>query len=91
MLMTYQAVLKGDRLEWTEAAPSLPRNGEGVSVYVTILREVLPENERSVVERQESLRHLLEDLAESNIFAEIDDPVAWQREIRRDRTSAWDE
>ena len=56
MLLTYQAVLKGDRLEWVEAAPPLPRNGEGVRVYVTILPEVSPENEDALVERKESLR-----------------------------------
>ncbi len=91
MLLTYQAVLIGDRLEWVEAAPPLPRNGEGVRVYVTILPEVSPENEDALVERKESLRYLLEELAELNIFAGVDDPVAWQREIRRDRTLAWDE
>ena len=91
MLMTYQAVLKGDRLEWVEAAPSLPRSEEGVPVYVTILREVPRQDEAELVERKESLRLLLEELSESDVFAEIDDPVAWQREIRRDRTLAWDE
>ena len=82
MLLAYRAVLKGDHLEWVEAAPPLPGNGEGVRVYVTILPEVNPEHEDALVDRKESLRHLLEELAELNIFAGIDEPVAWQREIR---------
>jgi hypothetical protein len=31
------------------------------------------------------MREALERLAARNAFAEIEDPVAWQREIREDR------
>ncbi len=35
--------------------------------------------------RGEAMARIMEQLAESNPFSEIDDPVAWQREIRKDR------
>jgi hypothetical protein len=91
MMMTYKAILRGDRLVWIEAPPEVAAVDDGVPVHVTFLREALPEDEEALVERQESLRALLEELVALNPFADIDDPVAWQREIRRDRVLAWDE
>lgn len=35
--------------------------------------------------RREIIRESLEKLAKMKAFSEIDDPVEWQREIRRDR------
>ncbi len=35
--------------------------------------------------RGEQMARIMEQLAEANPFSEIDDPVAWQREIRKDR------
>lgn len=36
--------------------------------------------------RREILKKAFENLASSKTFADIDDPAAWQREIRRDRS-----
>jgi len=36
--------------------------------------------------RREILKKAFEQLASSGTFADIDDPVAWQREIRQDRS-----
>lgn len=36
--------------------------------------------------RQEILRESLENLAKMKTFAGIEDPVEWQRDIRRDRS-----
>ncbi|MBP6788107.1 MAG: hypothetical protein KA170_11005 [Candidatus Promineofilum sp.] len=91
MMMTYKAILRGDRLVWIEAPPATAVVDDGVPVHVTFLHEALSENEEALAERQESLRALLEELVALNPFADIDDPVAWQREIRRDRALAWDE
>ena len=85
MMMTYKAILRGDRLVWIEAPPATAAIDDGVPVQVTFLREALPEDEQALAERRESLLALLEELAALNTFAEIDDPVEWQREIRRDR------
>ena len=56
-------------------------------VYVTFVRE----GDDDRMQHRERVRQLLEGLAQSGAFAEIDDPVAWQREIRRDKTLAWDQ
>jgi len=87
MLATYRAVLVGDRLVWREPPPPLIDDGAGVSVYVTFVEEAPAELE----ERRDHVRQLLEGLAASGVFSEIEDPVAWQREIRRDRALPWDD
>lgn len=81
MLMTYQAVLKGNRLEWTEEAPTLRPDQQSVRVYVTIV----PEDEAAGEARGRRMMAALEQLAELNTFAEIENPVEWQRELRLDR------
>ena len=81
MIMTYQALLKGDRLEWTEAAPRLQPDQQSVKVYVTIV----PEDEAAVEARGRRKTEALEKLDELGTFAELKDPVEWQRELRRDR------
>ena len=80
MLATYQAVLKGDRLEWTEAIPSLLQEGEGVPVIVTIL----PATPEVAAKRGREMAAALEDMAAQGGIESIPDPVAWQREIRQD-------
>lgn len=80
MLLTYQAVLKGDRLEWTETTPLLPGNGEGVPVYVTIL----PRSMEPSISRGEQMAAILAEIANLGGIQAIPDPVAWQREIRQD-------
>jgi hypothetical protein len=81
MLQTYKARLKGDRLEWIG---SIPREVAKTStlVRVTILREeVKPDAERT----GPKMARALEELALSDPPTQIEDPVEWQREIRRDR------
>ena len=82
MLYGYRAVLKGDKLEWTEAAPPTTRNG-GVPVYVFVIPS--EGEEKDIDQRRERLSEAFERLRESKAFAEIADPVAWQREMRPDR------
>lgn len=81
MLATYRAVLKGNRLEWIEETPRLPSEQEAVSVYVTFV----PEIEETLEERRRRVAAALHELSASGAFAEIDDPIAWQRDIRQDR------
>ncbi len=81
---TYRAVLKGNRLEWRgEIPPEIARERE-VPVDVTILRD-----EHSSASRAgntgERMAAALEKLAASQAVTSIEDPVAWQREVRRDR------
>ncbi len=81
---TYRAVLKGDHLEWRGEIPPEIAKEHAVPVDVTILRD-----ERfsatPAVNAGERMAVALEKLATSQAVAGIEDPVAWQREVRRDR------
>ena len=75
---TYKAVLHGKQVEWLNGKPEAPQELE-VSVKTPIKRW------KSEAERKAALRDALDKLAKSGAFADIEDPVAWQREIRKDR------
>jgi hypothetical protein len=51
--------------------------------------ELLPKNECHILENKitgrEALSIALDNAVRTNIFTDIKDPVAWQREIRKDR------
>lgn len=36
-------------------------------------------------ERSQKLYQLMEDMAKNNLFDSIEDPVAWQKEMRKDK------
>ena len=75
---SYRAILKGDRLEWTDVAPD--RLATEQPVEVTIL------NDPGEIDlRRKRMAEALENLAAMDAFSEISDPVEWQREIRKDR------
>ncbi len=82
---TYSAILKGDRLEWVGAAPGSDILDQGVAVEVTIARDSVTTLTVDVDERRRTIIGALERIAAGGTFAEIDDPVEWQREIRQDR------
>ena len=79
MKRAYKAVLHGDRVEWLDGAPD---TDGPVQVYITV-------SERPVTEDPDlsgkTTFELLQELADMGAFSEISDPVAWQREIRKDR------
>ena len=78
MSESYRAILKGNQLEWTDAAPT-DLAGEQ-PVEVTIIAAPVP-----IAERRRRMAEALEALAARDPFSEISDPVEWQREIRKDR------
>jgi len=79
MLRTYKAILHDNQVEWLEQPPE--KSG-AVQVYITVLEEpaleLLPKRGRLMAEA-------LAELARRGTFAEITDPVAWQRELRSER------
>ena len=79
MKRAYKAILHGDRVEWLDGAPN---TDEPVPVYITI-SEVPAPGETGL--KGKTTYELLQELADMGAFAEIEDPVAWQREIRKDR------
>lgn len=78
MSESYRAILKGDRLEWADNEPR-DLNPEQ-PVEVTILAAL---DDRAT--RGRRMAKALEQLAADNALSHIQDPVEWQREIRKDR------
>jgi hypothetical protein len=81
---TFRAVLKGDRLEWSEGRPAEITGDREVPVDVTILHDQRLSASRSK-DAGARMAAVLEKLAGSRATAAIEDPVLWQRQIRRDR------
>jgi hypothetical protein len=80
IMQTYRAILKGNRLEWSDAEPTDLSPEQ--PVQVTILDT--PDS-TDPVDRGQRMAKALERLAATNALAQISDPVTWQREIRKDR------
>lgn len=78
MPRTYKAVLHGDRVEWIDAPPA---RDIATPVQISLLESAqeIPDPERG-----QRMAEALEQLARSGAFAGIEDPVNWQREVRRD-------
>ena len=80
MQRIFEAILKGNLLEW---ANEVPRQGDRpVRVYVTLQEEP---STLSAEFRRQKIVEILEKIAANNVFAEISDPVEWQRDLRQDR------
>ena len=78
MKRAFKAFLHGDRVEWTDGAPEV----EGpLRVEVTLIEGVDPDLDDNV---SKPVSELFQNLADMGALAEIEDPVAWQREIRKD-------
>jgi hypothetical protein len=82
MFRTYEAILNGDRLEWSNGGPETNRP---VRVQVTVVDPILDETPEQRRARGKAMADALRRLAELGTFKEITDPVAWQREIRKDK------
>ena len=79
MLRTYKAILHGDQVEWLEQPPEKSRP---IQVHITVLEEPAVEATR---ERGRVMAEALAALAQRGTFADITDPVTWQRELRAER------
>ena len=77
---TYNAVLRGNRLEWTEEVPERLDADRPVKVSVTILEANSGQGQR--------MADALEALARLNSLSHISDPAVWEREQREDRSLA---
>ena len=78
MQRTYEAILSNDRVDWTGEAPNQKKP---LRVQVTILEDTPPAQDRG-----RRMAEALKKLAEIDAFSSIADPVAWQREMRRERS-----
>ncbi len=79
-LATYKAILTGNHLQWDVDIREYINPERPLAVYVTILDQRI-----SKTERGKQMAEALEKLAMANMLQSIDDPVQWQREIRKDR------
>lgn len=77
MVKTYKAVLRANRLEWSEEIPERLTDERPVKVSVTILE--------SDAGQGQQMAEALEGLARSDVGSSIPDPAAWEREQRDDR------
>ena len=80
MQRIFEAILKGNLLEWANEVPT--QGDRPVRVYVTL------QEERSTLSaefRRQRIVEILEKIAVNNVFADISDPVEWQRDLRQDR------
>jgi len=74
---SYRAILVDGQLRWLEDVPERIRHGtERVCVRVTV--------EEGDPQDQSELRSLLDDIAEDDPFSGVEDPVDWQRRLRRE-------
>jgi hypothetical protein len=81
MLLTYRAILRANRIEWTADAPEhLAQNGD-----VRVLITLLDPPPVSASERGKRMAAALEKLAALPANEGFADPLAWQREARQDR------
>ncbi len=79
--LTYRAVLTGNRLEWQGETPPEIGTERSIPVDVTIVAEDRSDRRQA----GERMAAALEKLAGVPYPVDIDDPVSWQRESRRDR------
>lgn len=83
MTHTYPAVLRDGRIEWTGDPP--PGLSAGVPVPCQVTLESAPAA-LSDAERGRRMAAILQQIADrGTAYADVTDPVAWQREQRRDR------
>ena len=80
MLRTYKAILDGDHVKWLDKRPE---QTHPVPVHITPLEDTPLEPAR---ERGRVMAEALAALASRGTFDAITDPVAWQREVRHERT-----
>ena len=73
-------ILKGNLLEWAREVPK--QSDRPIRVYVTLQAD---RSSLSAEFRRQKTVEILEKIAASNVFADISDPVEWQRELRQDR------
>lgn len=82
MRRAYKAMLRGDRVEWLDGAPDIDG---AVQVFVTLSDGAGSGADQADQAEGKSAFESLQALADMGAFDDIDDPVAWQRELRRDR------
>ena len=74
-----RTLLRHDSVEWLDETPTIEEPTHSYIVPLKNIKADHPENSGSIAVA------MLEILADKGAFDDIEDPVAWQREIRKDR------
>lgn len=82
MLTTYEAVLRGNLIEWRDDVPQQIADGQSVHVHVTVLH--VPANAPATQTQEPRMAAALEKLAQAPTFASVD-AQSWEREVRSDK------
>jgi hypothetical protein len=77
---SYKARVENNTITWPEGKPPELQDGREHDVLV-----ILPENSEEKFRRSQQLANILKNLSKLDPFRDIEDPVEWQREIRKDR------
>ena len=79
MKRAYKAIIQGDHVQWLNGAP----DEEGpLLVEITVTGEISSDEDDELLK---PVSQYFQALADMGTFADIEDPVAWQREQRKDR------
>jgi hypothetical protein len=84
MLTTYKAILRGDRLEWSDEVPVSAANDTPITVHVTILDDTNMLAQKRL--RGQHMADILAQLASKRTLNSINDPATWERDVRSDRS-----
>lgn len=84
MLQAYKAVIRGNQIEWQDETPAALTSNQAVPVIVTFLEEPTPAPQPNDIGAK--MAAILEELAQLGGVTSIDDPLAWEREMRTSDT-----
>ena len=76
----YKAMIHGDTIEWSGDIPEEVAKDGIMEVYVTRIQET-----KNSEPNGKQAMEILQKIADRGGIQSILDPVAWQREIRKDR------
>lgn len=77
---TYRAKVRDNIIYWAEGVPPDLQSEGDHDVLV-----IVPETNQASLARSRKAVEILEQLSKLDPFRDIEDPVEWQREIRKDR------
>lgn len=79
---TYQAIITGNTIRWLVPPPKEVESGKEVPVEITVKKE-----DKTNLDRGLAMYKALKNLSKlKGIVSSVEEPVEWQREIRKDRT-----
>jgi hypothetical protein len=82
MELTYEAILKGNEVEWLGKVPEAINGGKPLRVQIVVLEQKSSQRKQT---DPKAMLVALEKIASQGGVKSIPDPLAWQIETRKDR------